>query len=97
MLNAQYLNLMVGGKNGGKYIATGTANAAMDLLYVAADTVFTTLTDSADKDLVASKVLTGLTVPAGVILSAGTGLKIKAVSYSSGTVFGYTLETSSNV
>ena len=97
MINIQFLQAMLGGANGGKYIATGTANAAMDFLYVAADTVFTTLTDSSDVDLKAAKVLTGLTVPAGVILSAGTGKKIKAVSYSSGTVFGYTIEAGKNL
>lgn len=94
MINAQYFHAMLGGKNGGKYIATATANAAVDFIYVAADTVFTTLTDSADANLVTSKALGSVTVPAGVILSAGTGLKIKAVSYSSGSVFGYTYETS---
>jgi len=94
MNNSQFLHGMFGGKNGGKYIATATADAEIDFLFVASDTVFTTLTDSADVDLVAAKALTALTVPAGVYLSAGTGKKIKAVSYSSGTVFGYTLETS---
>ena len=88
---------MLGGANGGKYIATGTANAAMDFLYVAADTVFTTLTDSADVDLMTTKALAALTVPAGVLLSAGTGKKLKAVSYSSGTVFGYTIELGKNL
>lgn len=97
MTNIQFLSGMLGGANGGKYIATGTANAAVDFLFVAANTVFTTLTDNADANLVTGKVLTGLTVPAGVILSAGTGKKIKAVSYSSGTVFGYTFETASNL
>jgi hypothetical protein len=69
----------------------------MDFLYVAADTVFTTLTDSADVDLMTTKALAALTVPAGVLLSAGTGKKLKAVSYSSGTVFGYTIELGKNL
>jgi len=97
MINIQYLQAMLGGANGGKYIATGTTNAAMDFLYVAADTVFTTLTDSADVDLMTTKALAALTVPAGVLLSAGTGKKLKAVSYSSGTVFGYTIELGKNL
>lgn len=97
MTNAQYFNLMTGGKNGGVYIPTTTANAAVDMIVVAADTVFTTLTDSADANLLTGKAISGVTVPAGVILSAGTGKKIKAVSYSSGSVFGYTVESPSNV
>ena len=95
--NAQYFNLMLGGANGGKYIATGTANAAMDVIITGLDTVFTTLTDSADANLITSKALTAVTVPAGVVLHAGTGKKIKAVSYSSGSVFGYTYEVAKNV
>lgn len=97
MTNAQYFHLMTGGKNGGVYIPTGTTNAAVDMIVIAADTVFTTLTDNADANLVTAKAIGSVTVPAGTILSAGTGKKIKAVSYSSGSVFGYTVESPSNV
>jgi hypothetical protein len=93
--NIQYLHASLGGANGGKYIATGTANAAVDFLFVAADTVFTVLTDNDDTNILTVKALAAITVPAGVILSAGTHHKIKAVSYSSGTVFGYTIDTGS--
>jgi hypothetical protein len=98
--NNQMLSAMIGGGNGGKYIATSTADAAVNFLYVASDTVFTTLTDSDDTNLITTKAISGITVPAGVILAPAQGpddsiAKIKAVSYSSGSVFGYTLPSSS--
>jgi len=97
--NIQLLSTYIGGGNGGKYIATATANAAVYFLYVASDTVFTVLTDSDDTNLITSKAISGVTVPAGVIFapaqgSDGTIAKIKAVSYSSGCVIGYTLPSS---
>ena len=97
--NIQLLSAYVGGGNGGKYIATSTADAAVHFLYVASDTVFTVLTDSDDTNLITSKAISGVTVPVGVIFapaqgSDGTIAKIKAVSYSSGCVIGYTLPSS---
>jgi hypothetical protein len=72
----------------------------MDFLYVASDTVFTTLTDADDTNLLTAKALSGVTVPAGVILNPGEGAdhgvpRFKAVSYSSGAVFGYTVASPS--
>jgi len=98
--NNQILAAMIGGGNGGKYIATATANAAMDFLYLAEATTFTTLTDADDTNLITSKAISGVELAAGTILHAGEGTdggvpRIKAVSYSGGSVIGYTVPSSS--
>ncbi len=97
MTNAQYFNLMIGSSDGGKYYATGTANAGVDSIIASDGTVFTVLTDDLDNDLLVDKNLTGITISGSQLLGAGTGRKFKAISYSAGQVFGYKIETTSNV
>lgn len=95
--NIQYLQAMLGGSDGGKYYATGTANAGVDFIEASDGTVFTVLTDNSDTDLLAAKNLTAVTLSGARILSAGTGKTFKAISYSAGQVFGYKLEITGNL
>lgn len=97
MTNIQYLQAMLGGSDGGKYYATGTANAGVDFIEAADGTVFTTLTDDLDANLLTGKNLTGITLSGARVLSAGTGRKFKAISYSAGQVFGYKIEATKNL
>lgn len=97
MLNIQLLHLALGGSDGGKYYATGTANAAVDVIEASDATVFTVLTDDLDNNLLTGKNLTAITLAGPRILSPGTGRKFKAISYSAGQVFGYKIESSVNL
>ncbi len=97
MTNIQILQIMVGGADGGKYYATGTTNAACEVIEAADGTVFTVLTDDLDANLLTGKNLTGITLSGARLLGAGTGRKFKAISYSAGQVFGYKLEAGKNL
>lgn len=97
MTNIQLFHAMLGGSDGGKYYATGTANAGVDFIEAADGTVFTTLTDDQDANLLTGKNLTAVTLSGARLLGAGTGRKFKAISYSAGQVFGYKIEANKNL
>jgi hypothetical protein len=97
MINIQVLQAMIGGSDGGKYYATGTANAACDYIVASAGTLFTVLTDDQDNNLLTGKALTGITLTGDKLFNAGTGRKFKAISYSAGQVYGYKIETGLNL
>jgi hypothetical protein len=89
MKNIQYLDAMMGGGVPPYRIdaADGAKTSlAFDRIWVAADVILTTLTDSADANMLTlmNTASNTDTLHAGLIISAGEGKTIKAVTVKSG-------------
>lgn len=84
---SQFLDMMLGGTLYRIDAADGAITAkAFDRIYVAADTIFTTLTASDDSNLLTAMhaVSDADTFHAGLVFGAGQGKTIKAVTVKSG-------------
>ena len=98
--NVQYLDLMFGGVTPYRIdeadgVVTGKA---YDALYVSKEVILTTLTDSADDDLLAAcNITTDVNaIEAGMLIKPAQGLTIKAVTVKdddTGVVWGLTMPT----
>jgi hypothetical protein len=96
-LNIKFSQAMFGGANGGVNIASGTTTGVYDFIIVESGVTFTVLTDNLNANLVTGKNLTAVAFASERILSAGTGKTIKALTFTGGLVWGYTLETSTTI
>jgi hypothetical protein len=96
MNNIHFLQAFIGGKNGGVNIASPCTTGAYDYIVVESGVTFTVLADNTATpvNLLTGKNLTGVAFTSNTILSAGTGKKVKTLTFSGGLVWGYTLETS---
>jgi hypothetical protein len=97
MQNIEVFHGMLGGKNGGVNVVSTVANAAYDYIIVESGVTLSVFEDSAGGNLLTGKNLTGVAFTADRILSAGTGLTIKKLTFAGGLVWGYTLEKSKNL
>jgi hypothetical protein len=88
--HSQFFDAMLGGGNGGVNIASPCADGAYDFIMVESGVTLTVLEDSAGTDLLTAKNLAAVAFTSSIILNAGTGLKIKKLTFSGGLVWGYT-------
>lgn len=91
-MNIQSTDKLLGGLTGMRFV--DSLNPAIaekyGFLYVAADTIFTGITDSAGNNVLNDIFYTpGSTIPGGVIIFALNGARIANVSISSGLVVLY--------
>jgi hypothetical protein len=84
------LDLMTGGTNGGVRLSSPVTTGVYDLIIVEAGVTFTVLENDAATDLLTAKNLGSFAFTAERILSAGLGHTIKKLTYSGGSVWGYT-------
>jgi hypothetical protein len=85
------LTLMTGGSNGGVRISSPCTTGAYDIIVVEKDVILTVLEDELATDVLAAKNLSGFTFTAVTILSAGIGHTVKKLTFSGGSIFGYTM------
>lgn len=92
----QYLNGMLGGGNGGVYVASPLTTGVFDFIIVTDGVTFTVMEDDAATDLLAAKALATIALSGSdKILSAGSDHTIKKLTYSGGQVYGYTFDDTS--
>lgn len=98
--NVQYLDLLVGGVTPYRIDEADGAvtGKAFDALYVSSEVILTTLTDSADADILAACNITTdeNAIEAQMIIKPAQGKTIKAVTVKSGdtgVVYGLTMPT----
>lgn len=87
----ELLQAMLGGKNGGVLVTSGVTTAAYDFMIVDAGVTFTVLTNELNTDLVAAKNISGHAFTNNMFIGAGVGHTFKAITFSGGDVWGYTL------
>ena len=90
MRDNQILNLMIGGSNGGVRISSPLTTGTYDYIIVEAGVIFTVFEDEAATNVLTAKNLGSYTFTFVTILSAGIGHTIKKLTFTGGSVFGYT-------
>ena len=86
----EYLDLMIGGKDGGVRLSTGVTDGVYDLLIVEAGVTFSVLGNEGGTNLLTSKNLGSYEFTSERILSAGRGHTFKTISFTGGDVWAYT-------
>ena len=91
MNNIQVLQAMLGGANGGVNIASPLTTGTYDYIIAETGVTFTVMEDNAAVDLLTAKNLSGVALTETRILGAGSGKKVKKLTFSGGLVWGYTI------
>ena len=90
MKDNELMDLMLGGADGGVRLTTGLTNGAYSLIIVEAGVTLSVLENEAATNLLTAKNLGSFAFTAERIISAGRGHTIKKVSFTGGSVWGYT-------
>jgi hypothetical protein len=93
---ADTLAVTGGSVTGGQIHITAITMAEYDFIVAGVGVTFTVLQNNDGTDLMVTKALAGIAMTEATILNAGTGKKIRNMTYSGGNVFGYNFDTSTN-
>jgi len=93
---ADTLALTGGSLSAGTAHVTAITMDEFDFIVAGVGVTFTVLQDEAATNLLVLKDLAGVAMTEATIFNAGTGHKIRNMTYTGGNVFGYNFDTASN-